>query len=1010
MSKNKNNLKASIEGDIKRALLSSGANASDSLIREFILAEGFLYFCYNNGLRKDYKNLYGLLSNLHKMGKNQLDTFHFYLDNLRNKYYSLSSETYYNDIINKYLKAPVQIRMYDIQNDSVVFCGDLLDLNNRQAYYFNLINELPVPNNAKIKYDHTLKSYYFIYNDSEIKISLEDIDIPSFDLKYGRDKKGGSFTISTAELLQAANEMDLLVEEKIKQGAILTIQNYEKRLEKVTVKAVEQGMIKETSKITIDGMCNIMGMVGAGKSTIMQVLAFYAAKRGYRMCIVFETVREVLEISYILEELGMKVTPIRGETTIDDQIEKVLDGEEMFISDKYSKHLTGVCTIDGFIGRQNTFTTIDYGKEPCLKLMSYENKGTYLCPFYGNCPRKKDIRDIQYADIIVTNIYSLISCSSHFIKEYGRLTLIEYLLSSIDIVIFDEADKLQVILDKIFCDIAEVSKVLSNNIQQFTNEINKSIYGESLPVSDDFRAEFIFAIKYLNSIRDFIANNVTISNIERINSGKWFSGLLMTLEMHSSGEFTEILKEDLVNFNINESDIQLFHTYNSDYLLNSNVEKVMLRISEAYNLNDKQELLFRFTLTLILFEKSLYRLSDLLQRMSEVSVDNFEIPDIFRAPLRRLLKLIPTSPLGNRFGYVYDKEINDITIFRQFGIGRSIMLDFPFLRIDDKGNPMGPNVLLLSGSSWAEGSNRYHVNKPVKYILKSNDNILNFIENTEVTIVPSKFIISGNKNKEDAIEGLIKDSIRYIEKQLDHDGRILVIVNSYKQCIIAQQVLQELLPKTNILRLVSDKGKPEEGTIQRGKLNEAKNIKFDILVAPAMAVERGHNIVDDMGHSLLTSLFFMVRPMEVPRDIENIVSSLNGAIYEYSTKNQDQDVSDQIKNIKKYAYTIWNESFKNYYSIENLPHRQKKEIIVSRLILIIQIYGRLLRVVDVERIPPKLFFIDGAFGGNDFNDFNLLREIEEYLDANIKREDVGGIVEMLYGPFYRALKGGKVNV
>ncbi len=1009
MGKNKNSLKAAVEGEIKRSLLSSGENASDKLIGEFVLIEGFLHFCYSNGLVKDYKNLYGLLSNLHKIGKDQLSTLHYYLDNLRDKYYSLSSKTYYTEVINKYLKVSIQVRMYDIQNDSIVFCGGNLDINNRQAYYFSLVNELPAMNSTKIKYDHTLASYYFIYNDSEIKVSLEDINLPFADYKYGRNKKGGSFTISLEKLLRAAKEMDLLIEEKIRQGAIIKTQNYEQRLMKVAVKAVDQGEIKDTNEITVEKMCNILGMVGAGKSTIMQVIAFDAARRGYRLCIVFETVREVLEVSHIFEVLGIKATPLRGETTIDDQIEKVLDGNEMYISEKFSKHLTGVCSLDGFIGRHDTFTTIDYGKEPCFKLMSEENKGTYLCPFYESCPRKKDIRDIQNADIIITNIHSLISCNSHFIKEFGRLTLVEYILSSVDIVIFDEADKLQVILDKIFCDTAEVSQVFSNNIEQFTNETNRSIYGQSLPVSDDFRAEFIFAIKYLNSIRNFISNNVTISNIERISSGRWFSGLLMTLEMNNSGEFNEILKEDLVNFNINDGDIELFNIYKSEFLLSS-TENAMSRIKDTYGLNDKQELLFRFTLTLILFEKSLYRLSDLLQRMSEVSIDNFEIPDIFRAPLRRLLKVIPTSPLGNRFGYIYDNEKNDITIFRQFGIGRSIMLDLPYLKIDNQGNPLGPNVLLFSGSSWAEGSYRYHINKPVKYILKSSDNILKFIENTEVTIVRSKTMISGNKYKESAIEELIQDSIKYIENQLDQKGRVLVIVNSYKQCIIVQQVLQELLQQVRVFRLVSDKAKHEEGTIQRGKLNEAKDFNFDILVAPAMAIERGHNIIDDMGHSLFTSLFFAVRPMDVPRDIENIVSSLNGAIYEYSVKHNEFDVSEQIENIKRFANIIWNDFFKNYYSLENLPSIQKKEIIVSRLILIIQIYGRLLRIVDTQRIPPKIFFIDGAFSGNELNGFNLLKEIEEYLENNIKRQDVGGIVEMLYGPFYRALKGGKVNV
>lgn len=70
----------------------------------------------------------------------------------------------------------------------------------------------------------------------------------------------------------------------------------------------------------------------------------------------------------------------------------------------------------------------------------------------------------------------------------------------------------------------------------------------------------------------------------------------------------------------------------------------------------------------------------------------------------------------------------DIILFRQFAFGRSLMKDLPYLRTDEQGNPAGPHVILLSGSSWAEGSYEYHVNRPVNYILEADAEKRAFLE------------------------------------------------------------------------------------------------------------------------------------------------------------------------------------------------------------------------------------------------------------------------------------------
>ncbi|OEH85980.1 hypothetical protein BHU72_14965 [Desulfuribacillus stibiiarsenatis] len=1008
-----NKLKSNVEKQIKEALTASGINISDKkIVREFMLVEGFLHFCYRNGYIHKTEKLYALLLNLHKLANTELGSIYYQLDNLRYSYYLISSKTYYNAVLRRYLKTPTHTRIYDVSNNRLITseeCGDL-NIIDRIEYYNRLIEDQPDSEDTDLYINQSIRNYKFYNNNVEFNVSLEEIDLPTVQIKLERNKKGGSFTITIDELYQAAKEMDNLIEERIFNNIDIKKQNYLDRLHKVRVDAVQSGQITDTTEITIDKVCNMLGMVGAGKSTIMQILAFYAAKQGYRLCIVFETVKEELDTNYLLQQLGIKCTPVKGETTIYDQIEKVIENDEMIIHEKYASHLTGVCTLDGFIGRTDNIAAIEYGKEPCFKLRTNSGNKKYVCPFYWECPRRQDTRDIQDADVIVTNIYSLTTSNSHYIKKFGRISILEYIIKYIDIVIFDEADKLQVVLDKKFCSTTEITKILSSNKNQFVEEVDKSIAGPAASEAIAFTKEYAFMLQHLNTIRAFITDNKTINKLDIIQSGKWFTGQRITNEFFNERHFSASLKNDLINYNINDEHIELFAAYENEFLVNFEVENTIQQIIDKYKLNTKQQLLFEFTMSLILFEKSLYKLSNLLMRLADISGTALDVPDIFKAPYRKLMRLIPTSPLGNIFGYIYDQDQKDIKIFRKSGIGRSIMLDLPYMRIDDKGSPLGPNILLLSGSSWAEGSNRYHICKPVNYILKPRDEILKFIENTEVNIISSRINVSGNQDRFSAIRDLLIESVQYIKSQLQHSNRILFIVNSYEQCKVAQQTLQDLLPSRVIYRLVSDKSCNEQGTIQRGKLNEARNLDFEILIAPASAIERGHNIVDECGHSLFSALFYLVRPMDVPRDIENIVSNLNGAVYEYAHKKHYTNVYTHLQELTEYANSVWIEEFENYYSIANYPKRRKEEIVVSRLVLIVQIYGRLLRITDLDRIPPKLFFLDGAFTANEINDFDLLKEIEEYLDKNINRKDVGVIVERLYGAFYKALKRGNVNV
>ena len=92
-------------------------------------------------------------------------------------------------------------------------------------------------------------------------------------------------------------------------------------------------------------------------------------------------------------------------------------------------------------------------------------------------------------------------------------------------------------------------------------------------------------------------------------------------------------------------------------------------------------------------------------------------------------------------------------------------------------------------------------------------------------------------------------------------GKILLVVNSYVQAQEVQRTLETALRKVNcpaqVCRMISDAVSSEKcsGNGAPGEVSRFAGMKEEILIAPAMAIERGHNIVDEYGHSALCAVF-----------------------------------------------------------------------------------------------------------------------------------------------------------
>ena len=109
--------------------------------------------------------------------------------------------------------------------------------------------------------------------------------------------------------------------------------------------------------------------------------------------------------------------------------------------------------------------------------------------------------------------------------------------------------------------------------------------------------------------------------------------------------------------------------------------------------------------------------------------------------------------------------------------------------------------------------------------------------------------------------------------------------------------------------------------------------------------------------------------------------------------------------IRKLATEQWVKMSKSKaFGLAELEDDERKDVVATLFVLILQIFGRLARVTDVTKPEPHVYFIDGAFRGREGKqgDFDCLSELGRYLENLMTQKESAEIAGTLYAPFYRA--------
>jgi hypothetical protein len=1016
--------------------------------------------------------------------------------NARHLLHSYRTRSSWESALNRYANSDVIIRGFDVDMAKKSFKRREIGLcRERWQVYETAINQ---PLNY---HEHSVK--WAAAGDYEIKdrgrnlfITIpEDIPVEAprhqHQLLQARQRK--PIEVSVDELVKTARWMDVM--EKKRE---LTPRNWEVRLSRGVRLAAFTATDKlaETRKLRLDGLNHLVGMVGSGKSSLMDVLTVWAADQGLRVTLVVGDVISALNRASHFAQLGLKAAPVLGSDRQShiNRLHRILSARQRNQLNNYTgfRWLSTACPLDAL--RNDGANPLEINGRPCTQLLTIpkderERPSLRVCTFYASCPYHQAQLDLPDADIWVATPQSLVFTRAAAPINSENIRFAEIVARRSDLVIVDEADRVQTQLDDIFSPhqtLCGSGDGWLDNLESHVGSRTAQHGRASVAALEPWRRAFHQAQTAADAVYRLLAGERILRHLLRdldcFSDVSLFHGLAESLATtfdpltgeerykEFAREFDDFIDDGLTDLFAGSAAIatdsltgfaeRLLRT-ESTTTVRESLSKWMAARADGTASSDKiRELTLRLELA-ILTAVLANRLYTLLLRWREVEeplqLEQSASTLSFQAPVD-YQPLIAVTPVGNLLAFQFVEDAGDgakLKFFRCHGVGRWLLLHLHELLSDE--GVAGPNVLLLSGTSWAGGSPSYHVQAPATGILLAPDNETRTIAQSEFCFLPLRderdnaIFVSGLRGEKRAAalrQMLLRLAQRdgfhtrsLLERELDElpesRRRILLVVGSYKEAEIASEYLLELRPdwkKSNAVRkLIPDNEAFADSSstritttdLPRGLVDQFADTGAWLLVAPLMAVERGHNILTEIEESsgngdrdrvaAIGSVYFLVRPHPQPHDFSLAIHALNSWAVDAAKslpKRIKSGISiDQAGTLwRKEANKQWRRLLRESSRYSEMEGERRDKLTWHLMVSMWQVIGRLVR----GGVSARVHFCDAKFdparAGLKGTTVSLLYEmkcvLEPYFDSH--ERDIAlrdrELVSNLYQPLYEALK------
>lgn len=1046
---------------------------------------------------------------------------------------------------------------------------------------------------------------------------------PGHDLASPRPGPGGPIEIPLAELDDTAEWMD--TEEQRRGRPPGQWRERLSRLE-LDVRTADGTDFESARTLTLDGLTHLVGMVGAGKSTLMTLLAVWAHRRDLRTTLVVGDVAEQLGLTQRLQGLGLRAALVQGSTTRPKHTQRLhrrlaARGDRSLLdhTDLSFAHLSTACPLDALRAAE-TVNPLRFADAPCGALHPVEREAEetdqeedtrshsarvtrmlrstrgvrpdggpggstgpepgdteemetpgnpHACPLWSACPRHSSSRDLVDALIWVANPASLVQTAVPRQLNAERLRYLELACLRSDIVVVDEADRVQTQLDQMF---APTATLVTTGPESWldrlqTHEIAELSRQGRLQLSDQEVERWSSALDVVGSAADRLyAMLIGFPALRKWAQIDYFSP--WTLQERLLNAWYPLPRRAADDETADESELyddeealdrppetplaledapwaarrdrltKVFDVFRDDPLGDRgpygtpaddlarlahdtlhtlHEERTRERVralldtlldgapkpcerpplpgeapqhasefsEEWLELNAKR---LEFTLVLAALHQRLDRVTfQWPQVEAALRLDPGE-HELTRRPPLDYAPLLPESPMGNVLGFQfllderYDQEgrcTGTLRFFRCAGVGRELLLSLPLLGADSGRGTNGPNVLLMSGTSWAGTSTRAHVVAPVRAVLKPQPEAMRSIGDT---VFRTEFMyndagqpirVSGeDQEKREDVLRLLVDKLAMSHRDrtlspLQHElaqipdlrrRRALLLVGSYREAAVVAARLSEMSAWRDRVRVLAaddamleaslaseahSEGSATAPVVRRGDLAAfADDLPAQILVAPLLAVERGHNILTvpqrpgEERVAAFGTVLFLVRPHPRPDDLFLSVFAVNDWAARFIRNHpglaegtfaglvgDGADLDGAGSAFRTVARGVWRRLLSRSYMYSRLSDAEKESFAWDQLVTLWQVIGRLVR----GGVPARVVFVDAAFaprlaaagarapaGGRPHwqNDPGLLVRLRDVLapyfapDPGVCADPAdSSLVRLLYRPLYDALCG-----
>ena len=772
-------------------------------------------------------------------------------------------------------------------------------------------------------YHYSIDGQAFDIRFNEAIASFADTPTPSRNVHPRFERS--LLRIELEELLETAQELDA------REGQLDLAKrgNWYERLAKVHFAITPpSGDLDYSGSLDLDGLFHLVGALGVGKSSLIWVLTYHlVSKQGKHVTVMLNTVVETIQMAVWLRRLGIAAAPALGKNRAEHQrkygfanadalrFESVMKldapGDPLLAWMPTPCALSGAATI-----------AIPVGKEPCDGL--YDDAGeAHTCPLLPACPVHAVKRDLVESQVWIVNPMSLLYTSAPVGLGDKKMSLLDAVYHTSDVVIIDEADRVQVQWDRAFAPTSPIAGSDEALLDLLHPRISRASVGRQgrhraaesafqRLTTTDSQAHLLASrafqlLDYSPKLRNWVERT-------QLTNPVLFNKLLRELVAHAKAELDLAGCTDLKQ-QLNDEFRRYWHsplhreggifadwlnrllaTDENNRMLRRDLSRKLAGLMGWRGKFDAERALFvlklDFCITLTAMLKRgtdlLYQLKWIEDETQQLKTSNYEIRE-------SLTELVPPSPLGGLLSirWIQRKALNDLGVFnmlRYQGVGRWLLLNLPCLH-QARSGALGPHVLLTSATSWLPGSAQFHLASPPQAVLcfrpefaEQSSHIDLYFRGVQEQgrLLP---VSGAGEAKERHLRQIVRDIATQgdLQAELDHwrrrgeDRRVLLVVNSYAQTAWVLDELEQLddWKDRAICLLPDDADLPDYAAIRAREVEQFSDRDADILIAPLLAIQRGFNILDEQETALLGTVYFLVRPYPPPDDLDTQILSLN---------------------------------------------------------------------------------------------------------------------------------------